>query len=228
MWICPICETKNTDQNKVCRCCQHQRPQKQGKAKLYILGVVAVAVALFVGFLLGQAKVGQQESNSGQSPVMASQAPATAQPPVVTAAPTPEPTPVPTSEPTPEPTPEPDPVMALINEQFPFLGESPSFSDLDYLEEETGTRITRPSKGQLLDSYELRYVHSEGGHSIYYFYKPKADSAYKFKRNIGEDTPLIVLARKNTMICVTFMFDGTVKYGWVSELLTTDVAPSDN
>ena len=51
MWICPICETKNSDNDSICQCCQQPKPKPErprNPGKWALLAVCAAALALVI------------------------------------------------------------------------------------------------------------------------------------------------------------------------------------
>ncbi len=198
------------------------------KGKKWILPVLVAIMAVIILVSLPKSN-----SSASSSSVSSNSSHSSSYEIITTPKPTPKPrTEAPAYTPAPAtpstnitPTQRVDPVSEIISSQFSFLGSSPSSSDLDYLEKKTGTTITRPTANQLLGSYELRYVCSEGGNCIYYFWYPRANDKYIMVSTIGDGTPLIVLGKKDYMLCVTFWINDRIKYGWVSETLTTESAP---
>ena len=133
--------------------------------------------------------------------------------------------PHPSSEPTESPAthdPTVSPEQQYIETLLDVLGESPSHADIENLSKKTGTNINAPGSSSYLKAYEVKYVKSDGGHSIYMYSHPSTANSYRFIRDVKDDTIVIVLAKEKSKSCIVYMQDDEYKYGWVDSSFPLD------
>lgn len=87
-----------------------------------------------------------------------------------------------------------------------------------------GNKIAYPKEASYLDTYEIKYVKSPKGNSIYVFWN--ADGALATSKRpfyLYEGNAVTVLAREKTRSCVIFTdLDGNKQVGWVSTNYLSD------
>lgn len=100
----------------------------------------------------------------------------------------------------------------------PSNNASPSKQDLDSVKNDKKfpNNIVYPKSSSYLSKYEVMYVKSELGHSIYLFWDPKCTMDTKRNHYVYEGDAVTVIAREGSASCIIYMNpEGHAISGWV-------------